>query len=211
MLVNPYIKSFEQYLYLVFTGLLLLATLIQFDWRTELVTALLLFLPLLDTSYKKVNALGYVSAARWHLFARFFLLAAFTLLVLLPPQNIQFALITLFLVALPEEWFFRAYLMTQLESALTKQQLNTQYKAQEAGSSAGLLKAIPVSLLANLIASLFFALMHLPLQGLWGLMVFFPSLFLGFLYQRDNDLFIVVCVHALFNLLYINYLVNYIF
>ena len=86
--------------------------------------------------------------------------------------------------ALPEEWFFRRYIQQKL----------TQLFQQESG------------LYANLLTLVFFAVLHLPTQGIQGLSVFFPSLFLGWLYQSKRDIILVILVHSLFNLVYIIYL-----
>ena len=81
--------------------------------------------------------------------------------------------------ALPEEWFFRAYFMTRMGSSWR----------------------------ANLLTSLLFACMH----GLtWGWMaavlVFLPSLFYGWLYQRSRDVVLLVLVHGLSNLVFMMFL-----
>ena len=86
---------------------------------------------------------------------------------------------TLLLAALPEEWFFRAYFMTRLGGDLR----------------------------ANLVTSVVFSLLH----GLtWGwvtaLLVFIPSLFYGWLYQKTRDLVLLVIVHTLSNLVYVMFL-----
>jgi len=104
-----------------------------------------------------------------------------TALLVWRPRYVGFTFWTVLITALPEEWFFRAYFMTRLGTGLR----------------------------ANLIASAVFALMH----GLiWGrvtaLLVFIPSLFYGWLYQRVRDLPVLVLVHALSNLVYMLFLVR---
>jgi membrane protease YdiL (CAAX protease family) len=73
----------------------------------------------------------------------------------------EFALATLFLAALPEEWYFRAYFMTRLGNGLQ----------------------------ANVVASILFSLMHGLTRG-WttAALVLLPSLLYGWLYQRTRDL-----------------------
>jgi len=98
------------------------------------------------------------------------------------PHYLNFALATLLLAALPEEWFFRAYIMTRLGSGWR----------------------------ANLIASLLFSLLH-GLSRDWqtALMVYPASLCYGWLYQRTRDLPLLVLVHALSNLVFVMFLARY--
>lgn len=97
-------------------------------------------------------------------------------MLLWQPQHAGFALATLLLAALPEEWFFRAYFMVRL---------GTGWRA-------------------NLIASLLFAVMH-GFSRDWtaAALVFLPSLFYGWLYQRTRDLPLLILAHGLSNLLYV--------
>lgn len=83
--------------------------------------------------------------------------------------------------ALPEEWFFRAYFMTRMGNGWR----------------------------ANVLTSLLFGFMH----GLtWGWMaavlVFVPSLFYGWLYQRTSDIVMLVLVHGLSNLVFTMFLTH---
>ena len=99
------------------------------------------------------------------------------------PSEAPFALSTLAMAALPEEWFFRAYFMSQLGQGPR----------------------------ANVLASLLFSLMHGLTRG-WvtaGL-VFAPSLFYGWLYQRARDLPLLTLVHAVSNLVYAAFLAEFI-
>ncbi len=81
--------------------------------------------------------------------------------------------------ALPEEWFFRAYFMTRIGSGWR----------------------------ANILASLLFAFMHCLTWG-WiaAVLVFIPSLFYGWLYQRTRDVVLLVLVHGLSNLVFTMFL-----
>jgi membrane protease YdiL (CAAX protease family) len=110
------------------------------------------------------------------------LIVAAVALLVWQPRHADFALMTLLTAALPEEWFFRAYFMMQLGMGWH----------------------------ANLVSSLLFSLVH----GLtWGwmtaLLVFVPSLFYGWLYQKTRDLVLLVGVHALSNLVYVMFLRQY--
>jgi membrane protease YdiL (CAAX protease family) len=99
------------------------------------------------------------------------------------PSEMPFALSALLMAAIPEEWFFRAYFMTRLGQGIR----------------------------ANAIASVLFCLMHGLTRG-WAtaVLVFVPSLFYGWLYQRTRDLPLLVLVHALSNLVYAMYLTNFV-
>ncbi len=91
------------------------------------------------------------------------------------PTHLSFALTTLLFTALPEEWFFRAYFMTRLDEKWR----------------------------ANLITSLLFAIMHgLARDWIIAALVFIPSLFYGWLYQRTRDLPLLILIHGFSNLVY---------
>lgn len=97
-------------------------------------------------------------------------------ILLWQPARLNYVLATLLLAALPEEWFFRAYFMTRLGAGWQ----------------------------ANLITSLLFSAVH-GFSRHWTIaaLVFLPSLFYGWLYQRTRDLPLLVLVHGLSNLLYV--------
>jgi hypothetical protein len=99
------------------------------------------------------------------------------------PSAAPFALATLLAAAIPEEWFFRTYFMIRLGQ----------------GSR------------ANIITSLLFSLMHGLTRG-WtaAALVFLPSLFYGWLYQRTRDLPLLVLVHTLSNLIYVLFPAGYV-
>lgn len=91
------------------------------------------------------------------------------------PEETSFAAITLTTAAIPEEWFFRAYLMTCL---------GRDWRA-------------------NAVASVIFSLLHgLTVGWTTGLLVFAPSLFYGWLYQRTRDLPLLILLHGLSNLVF---------
>jgi membrane protease YdiL (CAAX protease family) len=140
----------------------------------------MLFLPLLDRGWR-VPALP---RSRPHYLAWAGLLLAGAALLAWWPSEIPFALTTLLLAALPEEWFFRAYFMTRLRWEDWR---------------------------ANIAASALFALLHGLTRG-WAaaLLVFIPSLFYGWLYQRTQDLPLIVLAHALSNLVYALFLAGFV-
>jgi membrane protease YdiL (CAAX protease family) len=131
----------------------------------------MLFLPLLDRGWR----IPSLSRSRsLHLIWGSLLVSGIALIVWQPSVT-SFAVATLLMAAIPEEWFFRAYFMARVGNGWR----------------------------ANLIASLLFSLLHGLTQG-WpaAIRVFAPSLFYGWLYQRTRDLPLLVLVHALSNLIY---------
>jgi len=170
----------SRYYLLIFSGAALLACAVfDFAWRTSALTALLLFLPLLDYKFHLPHANSYNK--KWPL--RLIILIANITFVALYPAFLQVAAITLILVALPEEWFFRAWFMSRLAMSCKPHT-------------------------ANIMTSLLFTSLHIPTQGFMGICVFFPSLFFGWLYQRNNDLILSVLVHTLFNLIFFIFVKN---
>ncbi|VAX09671.1 hypothetical protein MNBD_GAMMA25-2407 [hydrothermal vent metagenome] len=151
-----------------------------FEGRIILLTALMLFLPLLDRN----GLLPEFIFTRIKLLLWGLCLLSASGIILFNPAMLGMALATLILTALPEEWFFRGYFMSRLE---------------QSGFN---------SLYANLGTSILFALLHLPTQGLFGLGVFFPSLFFGWVYQRSRDLVLVILLHALSNIFFFAYIKN---
>jgi membrane protease YdiL (CAAX protease family) len=145
--------------------------------RDYVLIGLMLFLPLLDRGWK----LPAFPSRRGNLIASSGLALAIAGLLIWQPQSLSYAISTLFLAALPEEWFFRAYFMTQLGQGRS----------------------------SNLIASLLFSLLHgLTHDWTTALLVFVPSLFYGWLYQRTRDLSLLVLTHALSNLVFVLFLVT---
>ena len=154
--------------------------------RSMVLTALLLLLPFLDRTWPSPD---------WHsqksnLLITVALTACYSLLITLNPDNLYLAMSTLLLVALPEEWFFRAYLMVRIQSF---------FKDRNSSNMTAMWGA-------NLTSSALFALMHTPTQGLFGLTVFFPSLIFGWVYQMNKNLLIVILLHAISNLVFLLYL-----
>lgn len=126
-----------------------------------------------------------ISRRSAHITAGALLALTMGVLALLYPQHLASAVSALLIAALPEEWFFRAYLQTTLET-------HRRFRG---------LRAI-------LVASLLFSLIHgLSRDWTTALLVFIPSLFYGWLYQRNHDLLLVVLVHALSNLVFAIFLV----
>ncbi len=90
--------------------------------------------------------------------------------------------IMVLVAALPEEWFFRAYLQKRIGNNIS----------------------------AVLIVSLLFSSMHYLTHDsavVW--LVFIPSVFFGWIYKKTDDLILIVMLHALSNLVYYIYLEAY--
>ena len=148
--------------------------------KQYLVVALaLLIVPVLDKRRAMVKGgIDQKRIARW-----LFLLGASAAVIMSKPESFEFALFTLFFAAVPEEWFFRAYLMPALGAGIK----------------------------ANIVTSIAFSMLHLVTQGsTTAMLVFLPSLFYGWLYQKTNDLVAVILLHALSNIVYVAFLHDYV-
>ncbi len=177
----------SRYTLLIINGAILLACAVFiYPESSTVFTALLLLLPFIDRTWQVPNWQNQKS----YLAITAVLLAVYSLLIALNLEEIYLALSMLLLVALPEEWFFRAYLMVRLQSFFKDR--STSDVVTLWGS--------------NIISSTLFALMHVPTQGLFGLTVFFPSLIFGWIYQKSNNLIIVVLFHAISNLVFLLYM-----
>lgn len=165
-------------------GLVACAVFFAEPWRLYLLLGLMLFFPLLDRRWRPpaLPHKTYQIIIAWAGLA-----LAIGALLLAQPQHLITAISALLIAALPEEFFFRAYFMARLE---TQQRFN------------------PVS--ANLTASLLFSLVHgLSRDWTTAMLVFIPSLFYGWLYQRTRDLPLIVLLHALSNLVFVMFLSRY--
>jgi membrane protease YdiL (CAAX protease family) len=147
--------------------------------RDYVLVGLMLFLPLLDRRWR----LPALPRSRSHYLAWAGLSIAGIALLIWRPSEAPFALGTLVMAAIPEEWFFRAYFMTRLGKDVR----------------------------ANVISSVLFSLLHGLTRG-WSaaVLVFAPSLFYGWLYQRTRDLPLLVLVHALSNIVYALFLAGFV-
>lgn len=151
----------------------------NYDWLLAILFLLMPFtdrlwgMPYLETDKQSLLLLG--------------VLVCITSIVLIKHQEmISSFIVILLVVALPEEWFFRAYFMNRLGLVISNR------------------------LSANLITSIIFSLLHIPTQGWVGLAVFWPSLMFGWLYQVKRNLIVVVIVHALSNLIFIIYIKDFV-
>jgi len=158
-------------------GVLAGAAFFSYPGRDYVLIGLMLFLPLLDRGWK----IPAVPRSYGHYSSWAGLLISGIVLLAWRPSEIPFAISTLLMAAIPEEWFFRAYFMIRLDGGRR----------------------------ANVIASVLFSLLH-GLTWSWtaAVAVFLPSLFYGWLYQRTRDLPLLVLVHSLSNLAYFLFLAD---
>lgn len=142
------------------------------DW---LLPVLFLLLPFVDVRW----SMPRIPFARQSLISWVILSVVIILLLLQNTQLVDLFTMMVLLAALPEEWFFRAYLQKRLGNHIA----------------------------AVLIVSLLFSLMHyITHRSVDAWLVFIPSVFFGWVYKKTDDLILVVLLHALSNLLYYIYL-----
>jgi uncharacterized protein len=180
------IKQMSRFILLFINGAILTGgAVFIYPARTTILTGLLLLLPLLDRAWRVPD----IASQKKQFHFVLAVLCLYGLITVLHLESAYTAISILFLVALPEEWFFRAYFMSRLESFFSN------------------IKYLPIKAdwLANITTSVFFALTHIPTQGWFGLSVFFPSLFFGWIYQKQKNLILVILLHALSNLIFILY------
>lgn len=103
----------------------------------------------------------------------------------LPDRFVEWAIDDLFVVALPEEFFYRGYLQTRLRDAWPKGKLLF-------GARLGA---------AFWVTAILFALGHLAIFQVWRLGVFFPALLFGWMRERSNSVVGPALFHAAANLL----------
>jgi len=173
-------------------AILTVCAVFDYKWRTSLLIAFMLFLPLLDKQWVFPDL-----KPNGNRLAIWLVLAATGLILLASkPNYINAAINTLFFAAFPEEWFFRGYFMQQLARQKFSWRLSDQ-GTNNMRCSAGT---------ANIISSVLFALLHIPTQGWAGLAVFFPSLFYGWIYQKSGDIVLLIFLHALSNIVFFIYI-----
>jgi membrane protease YdiL (CAAX protease family) len=162
------LKISPPFLPLVFAATICGAALLPGNIRPYAQIGGMLFLPLLDRHWTPPSFIHRApNIISWTL-----LVLAGAMMLAVRPDLIGFAMASLALAALPEEWFFRSYLMMRLGGDLR----------------------------ANILSSLIFAFAHVLAFGTPAAMVFFPSLLFGWVYWRTRDLVLVVLLHTVANL-----------
>ena len=172
-----YIKSFllPCILFAVVASIAMFALQVR-DW---LLPVLFLLLPFVDSLWRMPGMpVSQLTQIRWLVFIAVILLLLYSNL-----EIIGSFVAMVVLAALPEEWFFRAYLQKRFGN----------------------------NLIAVFIVSVLFTLMHfITHASVVAWLVFIPSVFFGWLYKKTDDLVLVVILHALSNLVYYIYLQAYI-
>ncbi len=146
------------------------------DW---LLPVMFLLLPFIDFFWRMPHL-------RWkqQFVIRWVILAVIiSTLLFLHTEVLDLFTIMVLVAALPEEWFFRAYLQKRLGNNIA----------------------------AVFIVSLLFSWMHyLTHDSVVVWLVFIPSVFFGWIYKKTDDLILVVLLHALSNLVYYIYFETYV-
>lgn len=184
----------------------------SYPGRDYVLVGLMLFLPLLDRGWR-VPALP---RPRLHHLVWAGLFISSIALLIWRPSETPFAVTTLLMAAIPEEWFFRAYFMTRLQTACLEHVARMERSGTRGTITPPGFHFITSGLHAltlwfpNVAASLLFSLMHGLTRG-WAAaaLVFVPSLFYGWLYRRTRDLPLLVLVHALSNLVFVMFFANF--
>lgn len=132
-----------------------------------------MFLPLTDPEFKVIDIQTFAPDMYWVWLGCAIVTAA---IMLMMPDMFSYLLPSIAYVAIPEEWFFRAYLMRKFKAGWQ----------------------------SVLIVSFFFALTHYIYR--WELdawLVFIPSLIYSWYYLKYRDLLGVVLIHATSNIAYV--------
>ncbi len=103
----------------------------------------------------------------------------------LPDRFGEWVIDQLFVVALPEEYFYRGYMQTRLTDAWPEGRVFFGVRLGK----------------AFWLTALLFALGHLAIFQVWRLGVFFPALLFGWLREKTNSILAATLLHACSNLL----------
>lgn len=103
----------------------------------------------------------------------------------LPDRFVEYCIDHMFVVALPEEFFYRGYMQTRLRDAWPQGRIVL-------GARLGR---------AFWVTAALFALGHLAIFAVWRLGVFFPALLFGWMRERTGSVVGAAVVHALSNIL----------
>jgi uncharacterized protein len=102
-----------------------------------------------------------------------------------PHRFLEYAIDNVFVVALPEELFYRGYVLTRLRDAWPQGRVLFGVKLGP----------------AFWVTALLFALGHLAIFEVWRLAVFFPALLFAFMRERSQSIIGAALMHAASNLL----------
>jgi len=152
-------------------ALLSSAFFLQDIYLTIALVSLMLFVPFLDRQWRVSDAHRQSSVNYWLV-----IIVILIILLTLKPVGIEIVLNQILIVSIPEEWFFRVYLINRLG----------------------------MSNRANLISSCLFSILHMITRG-WmiGFLVFVPSLIIGKIYTIKRDVVFIVLLHFTANIVYL--------
>lgn len=152
------------------------AILLHGALRDAMLIAIMLFAPMLDSYWRPPRLTrNWQNYLAWGVA----LLIMAGLLLLNRTLVVAWDVFSILVAAIPEEWFFRAYLLERLGRTLR----------------------------GNLISTALFTLVHGLTRGpVTALLVIVPSLAYGWLYLKTRDVVLLALVHALSNLIYLLYL-----
>lgn len=172
------INKFKPYLFPISVYFILLILLFS-SYTSAYLYVFLLGLPLLDSRFIEStlppNTQAFIQSVA--------VLLVFTVvLFFVSTDTLQYFLVMTAFTALPEEWFFRGYLLRKLG----------------------------LNLRANVIVSIGFSILHIIVQGsLIGALTFIPSLVFGWVFIKYKSLAFVILLHALSNFIYIKYVKDF--
>ncbi len=174
------IYKFKLYLYPISVYFILLILLFS-SHASAYLYVFLLFFPLLDWQFIKStltpNTQAFIQSVA-------VLLVLTVVLFFVSTETLQYFLVMAAFTALPEEWFFRGYLLRKLG----------------------------LNLHANIIVSIGFSILHIIVQGsLIGALTFIPSLVFGWVFIKYKSLTFVILLHALSNIIYIKYVKDFLY
>ena len=165
----------------VFVGsLLAIFILPQLEFVAHYGYVLMLLLPYVDGCWRLPCL--QLSKSRAEAVSIGMLVVSFAVLLVLEPGLLDYFIVMVLTAAFPEEWFFRAYLLSRVGSTWK----------------------------ANVVVSIVFSAMHIPASGVvFSSLVFFPSLAFGWVYLRYRNIYLVILLHAVSNLVYTIYIKQY--
>lgn len=164
---------------LAFFIVLALTAILTPQFRDWLLPVLLLLLPFADNLWR----LPHIIFGKRLLISWTVLVTVTSILLFYHSEVLYLFTVMVFIAALPEEWFFRAYLQSRLGNSVA----------------------------AVVIVSMMFSLMHfIAHNNALAWLVFIPSLIFGWVYKKTGDLVLVVMLHALSNLMYYVYFESFI-
>jgi len=153
------------------------------SYQAIVLAAIMLIYPALDKKWKfPTLKYNYPNILIWII-----IIALTGIFSLSETISIKLILTSLILTAIPEEWFFRAYIQTQLENYLKNKRVTLSNSS---------------TAISIITASLFFASIHVIVQNNIILLpaIFFPSLFFGYLFYKTQDIVLVILTHLISNI-----------